>query len=100
MDRDPDADLRALAEPQEVYVNRLVLDRIELVVTRNDPHLHAVHIKVVKRGQKSAGIDAPADLGLVECDGERGFAVAIDHAGHATFTAHRASGALADARAG
>jgi hypothetical protein len=41
-DRDGDADLRALTEPHEVDMHRIVQDRIELEVARDHAMLHAV----------------------------------------------------------
>jgi hypothetical protein len=42
----------------------------------------ALQIDVVNRGQKPAGQDALAQVGVVDRNGHGGLVVAIDHSGH------------------
>src|ERR1035441_1586517 len=53
---------------------------IELEVARDHAVLGAVHIDVEERGEEAPGIDAPAQLGMVERDHLRGFVLAVNHA--------------------
>ena len=66
MHRNGDADHRALAEPHEVDMQRVVAHRIELEVARDHAVLLAVELEVVDRGQEPAGIDPLPQFGVVE----------------------------------
>ena len=89
---------RALAEPQEIHVQRQVAHRIELEIARNDAVLGAVDLDVVNGGQEVPGIDALAQLVMVERDGQRRLVVAIDDAGHAAGATLGPGGPLAAPR--
>src|SRR5271170_67698 len=58
MDRNVDADRRALAEPHEVNMQRKIANGIELEVARNDAMLHAVDLNVMNSRQEMPGIDS------------------------------------------
>src|SRR5262249_56574603 len=88
-----------LAEPQEVDVHRQVLDRIELEVARDHAMLGAVELELVDGGEKTPGIDALLELGVVDRNGHRRLAVAVDHARHAAGSTLRPGGPLAGPRA-
>ncbi len=95
VDRDVDADGRALAEPHEVDMQRQVADGVELEVSRNDAVLHAVDLDVVDGGEKAPGIDALVQFLIIHRDRKRFFAVAIDDAGYAACATLRPGGPLA-----
>src|SRR5215831_11258727 len=92
------SDLRALAQPQKVDVHRQVLHRIELKVARDDTLRGAVDLEVVDGCEKTAGIDALLQIGVIHGYVERRFAVAIDHARHAAGATLGAGGPLAGPR--
>src|ERR1700688_2070484 len=86
MDRNVDADGGALAEPHEVHMQRQVANRIELEVAGNDAMLHAVDLDVMNGGEKTPGIDAEVQIGVIERDRQRRLAVAVDDSGNAAGT--------------
>jgi hypothetical protein len=98
MHRDGDADHRALAKPHEVDVQRVVLHRVELKVARDDAMLHAINLKLVDRGQEPSGIDALAELGIVERNRQRRLLIAVNHSGYAARATLRPGGPLAGPR--
>ncbi len=94
-DRNIDPDGRALAEPHEVDMQRQVADGVELEIARNDAMLHAVDFDVVDGGEEMAGIDALAQIGILERDRQRLLAVAVDDSGNAAGTTFGPGGPLA-----
>src|ERR1700722_7811683 len=90
-----DADRGALAEPHEVHMQRQVANRIELEVAGNDAMLHAVDLDVMNGGEKTPGIDAVVQIGVIERDRQRRLAVAIDDSGNAAGTTFCPGGPLA-----
>ena len=58
----------------------------------------AVDLELVDRGQEPAGIDALPEVVVVERDGERGFVIAVDHAGYAAGATLCPGGPLAGPR--
>src|SRR5450432_4266839 len=82
MQGNADADGRTLAEPHEIDMEREIAHRIEMEVTRNHAVLLALQVDVVNRGEKPAGKNALAQVGIVDRDGYGGLVVAIDHSGH------------------
>ncbi len=99
MDRNVDADGGALAEPHEIDVQRQVADGIELEVARDHAVLHAVNLDVMDGRQKMTGIDAVAQIGVIERDRQRRLAVAVDDSGNAARTTLGPGGPLACPRA-
>src|SRR5580704_14026778 len=95
MDRNVDADGGALAEPHEVDMQWQVAHRIELEVAGNDAMLHAVDLDIMDGGEKTPGINAVVQIGIVERDRQRRFAVAIDDSGNAAGTTFCPGGPLA-----
>ena len=95
VDRNIDADRRALAEPHEVDMQRQIADRVELEIARDDAVLHAVDLDVVNGGEKMPGIDALAQIGVIERDRQRRLAVAIDDSGYAAGATFCPGGPLA-----
>src|ERR1700744_6733613 len=63
-------------------MQREIAHRIEMEVTRNHAVLLALQIDIVNRGEKPAGQDALAQIGVVDRDGYGGLVVSIDHSGH------------------
>src|SRR4249919_769516 len=59
-----DADGRAFAEPHEIDVERKIAYRIEMEVARNHAVLLALQIDVVNRGEKPAGQNSLAQVGV------------------------------------
>src|SRR5215211_3514164 len=98
VDRDLDANLRAFAEPEKIHMDRRVANRIELVVARDHAVLDALDLEIVQSGEEVSRIDALPDVGAIERDCQRGFAVTIDHARHAAGTTLRPGGPLAGLR--
>src|SRR3984885_7723421 len=86
VDRNVDADGGALAQPHEIHMQRQVAHRTELEVARDDAMLHAVDLDVMNGGEKTPGIDAVVQIGVVERDRQRRLAVAIDDSGNAAGT--------------
>src|SRR5499427_8496192 len=76
-------------------MDRHVTDRINLIIAWDHAMLGAVHVDVVKTRQELAGMDALAQLGMVERDVERGLMVAIDNTGHAACATYGPGGPLA-----
>ena len=99
VDRNVDADRRALAQPHEVDMQRQVAHGVELEIARNDAVLHAVHLDVVNGGEEMAGIDALAQIGVIERNRQRRLAVAIDDSGNAAGATLGPGGPLACPRA-
>ena len=97
-DRDVDADRRTLAKPHEIHMQRQVADGVELKVTGNDAVLHAVDLDVVNGGEKVSGIDALAQVAVVERDRQRRLAVAVDDSGYAAHATLGPGGPLAGPR--
>ena len=75
-----------------------ILHRIELEVARDDSLFTPVEVELVNGGEKTAGIDALFEIGMIHRNVERRLAVAVDHARHAASAALRPGGALAGAR--
>src|SRR5262249_26665259 len=98
-DRDIDPDRGALAQAHEIHVQRDVAHRIELEITRNDAVLHAVHLDLMDGREEAAGIDALAQIGIVERNRQRRLAVAIDDSGYAAGATLGPGGPLACPRA-
>src|SRR5829696_9016571 len=98
VDRDLDANLRAFAEPEKIHMDRRVANRIELVVARDHAVLDALDLEIVQGGEEVSRIDALPDVGAIERDRQRRFAVTIDHARHAAGTTLRPGGPLAGLR--
>src|SRR5262249_54111300 len=96
---DAHANLRPFPEPQEIDVDRQILDRIELEIAWNHAMLGAVHIELVDRGEEAPGTDPLLELGMIDRDGEGGLVVAVDHARHAAVATHGPGGPLAGLRA-
>ena len=78
VDRDVDADRRALAKPHEIHMQRKIAHGIQLEIAGNDAVLHAVNLDVVHGREKVPGIDAMMQIGVIERDRQRRFAVAVD----------------------
>ena len=95
VDRDVDADGRALAEPHEIHMQRQIAHGIELEIAGNDAVLHAVDLDVVNGREKMPGIDALVQIGVVERDRQRRLAVAIDDSGYAAGATFCPGGPLA-----
>src|ERR1700755_1629526 len=68
---------RALAEAQEVDVDRIVHHRIELEVARDHAMLGAVDVDVEHRGEEVSRIDLLLQILEVERDRDRVLAVAV-----------------------
>src|SRR5580658_4562703 len=98
MDRNVDADGGALAESHEIHMQRQVAHGIELEVAGNHAMLHAVDLDVMNGRQKTPGIDAVVQIGIVERDRQRRLAVAIDDSGNAAGTTFCPGGPLAGPR--
>ena len=80
---------------QKVDMHRKVFDRVELEVARDNPMLGAVHIDIVKRGQKAPSVDTMAQFIVIDQDHERGFVLSVDHARHFAGATRSPSGPLA-----
>ena len=80
-------------------MQRRVLDRLELEITRNGADYGAINIDFEHGGQEVAGIDQTVGLGIVERDGESGFATTVNHGGNLASTTNCAGGPLATRRA-
>jgi hypothetical protein len=98
MDRNVDANSRALAEPHEVHMQRQIAHSVELEIARNDAMLHAIDVNVVHRRQEVAGKDPLAQLVVVEGDRQRRLAIAIDNSGYAAGATFCPGGPLAATR--
>src|SRR5580704_2719197 len=78
VDRNVDADRRALAEPHEVYMQGQIVHGVQLEIAGNDAVLHAIDLNVVYGREKVPGIDAMMQIGVIERDRQRRFVVAVD----------------------
>src|SRR5215470_9915388 len=79
-------------------MDRQFADRVDLKITRDDAMFGAVYVNIVKTGQELAGIDALAQLVIVEWNVERGLMIAIDNAGHSARATYGPGGPLAGPR--
>src|SRR5690606_6699190 len=95
-DRDVDVNFRILAHPQEVHVQREILDRIELVVLRQDPDLLSVHVDRGNRGQKAAAVNLVVDVLVGQGDGQGRLLGAVDDGRYLALTANCTGGPLTD----
>ena len=66
VNRDLEAELRAGTEPQEIDMDRRVLDAVELVIARDHPLLAASDVDLEDRGQEVARVDVLVGLAVVE----------------------------------
>ena len=76
------ADAGAFRDAQEVDVHRQVLDGVELEVARDDAVLGAVDVDLVERGEEAPGVDALAQLVVLDEHHDRGLVLAVDDTRH------------------
>src|SRR5690606_29212415 len=88
---DLDGEARIGTDAQEVDMQRLVRNRIELVVARDDPVLLAIDVERDDTGEEAARIDALHRFLEGERDGDGGLLVAIDDSRDESLTTHSAS---------
>ena len=93
------ADGGAFRHAQEVDVHRQVLDGVELEVARDDAVLLAVDVELVERGEEAPGIDALAQLIVLDQHHHRGLVLAVDNARHVAGVTCCPCGPLAGFRA-
>src|SRR5690606_23752461 len=84
------------AHPQEVHVQREILDRIELVVLRQDPDLLSAHVDRGNRGQKAAAVNLVVDVLVGQGDGQGRLLGAVDDGRYLALTANCTGGPLTD----
>jgi hypothetical protein len=94
--RNLDRDGLALGDAQEVDMDREILDRVELVIARNDALLLTSDADLEDRGQEVAAENQLAGLVGVERDGFGSSAPTIDHGRRLALAANSTSGPLAD----
>src|SRR5690606_21902888 len=86
-DRDVDVNFRILAHPQEVHVQREILDRIELVVLRQYQDHRSVHVDRGNRCNKAVPLNLYVDDLVGQHDGYRRLLVAVDVDSYLAMTA-------------
>src|ERR1700731_1275441 len=95
MHRHVDAKTCPRLQTQKIDVERLILDRIELVVARDNALLGTAQVELEDRGQKMPGVDELVDFTKIEGNGLGSVSAPVDHAWNAAFTANMAGGPLA-----
>ena len=76
-------------------MQRQIADGVELEIPGNDAVLHAVDLDVVNGGEKMPGINALAQIGVIERNRQRRLAVAVDDTGYAAGATFCPGGPLA-----
>jgi hypothetical protein len=89
----------SLPSRRKVDMQRMILDRIEMIVARDHTVLATIELDLEDRCQEVAGEDALTQFLVADRDQGRGLVVAVDHARHAAGATFCPSGPLAGLRA-
>ncbi len=98
VDRDAHPDGGALPEPHEIDVGRVIHDRVDLEVARDDAKLRSIDVEVIEGGEEVTGEDALLELRRIERDRHGVLEVAVNDARHAAGATHGPCGPLAACR--